>query len=64
MIAGCLVKRLDSWLQNNPWMTSSATREIGIIISVSHTQRHGKVINVMWSRSGTKKERINNLQIV
>jgi len=61
MTPGCLVKRLDAWLKNNPWMTASATSEIGIIVSVNHIPQLGKVISVMWSRCGIKKESIYDL---
>ena len=64
MKEGSLVRRLNSWVKDNPWMSTMFRDEIGIVTKSWVVGRNDKLVVVMWSKSGLRTEHINDIEFV
>ncbi len=64
MKVGNLVKRLNEWVNHNPWMADLVSKEIGMITAVTMHSLNDELCHVLWSRSGLKVEHANDLEII
>jgi hypothetical protein len=64
MNKGDLVRRLNSWVKDNPWMATMLRDEIGIVTKVWKDPifENDNLVLVLRCRSGHRTEHVNDIE--